>query len=72
MKKKIPNPPKLRTKEHYFQVIKHMASLLNKISRDFPESTDDVKELLLGLQIINNEYVLNDHPEFNISCLEGR
>ena len=57
-------PPKKRTKEHYFQVVNHMTDLMNKVANEHPDTTDLLKELFLGLQIVNNEYVLLSHPYF--------
>lgn len=57
---------KVGTKKHYFQVVNHMGELMNKISEDHPDITDDLKELFLGLQIINNEYVLKRNPIFGV------
>lgn len=55
---------KIGTKEHYFQVVNHMGELMDKISEDRPDIMGDLKELFLGLQIINNEYVLKRNPIF--------
>lgn len=57
-------PPKKGTKEHYFQVVNHMTDLMNKVSNEHPDTTDLLKKLFLGLQIVNNEYVLPSHPYF--------
>lgn len=57
-------PPKRGTKEHYFQVVNHMGNLMNDISEKYPDTADVLKELFLGLQIVNNEYVLPNHPYF--------
>jgi hypothetical protein len=57
-------PPKKGTKEHYFQVVNHMTDLMNKVANEHPDTTDLLKELFLGLQIVNNEYVLPSHPYF--------
>lgn len=56
--------PKVGTKEHYFQVVTHMGKILNKLSEEHSECTNDLKELYTGLQIINNEYVLKSYPGF--------
>lgn len=55
---------KVGTKEHYFQVVNHMGELMDKTSEDRPDIMVDLKELFLGLQIINNEYVLKHNPIF--------
>lgn len=52
------------TKEHYFQVVEHMLKLMDEVSEKSPECLEILKELNLGLQIINNEYILKRYPEF--------
>lgn len=37
---------------------------VNKVANEHPDTTDLLKELFLGLQIVNNEYVLPSHPYF--------
>ena len=63
-------PPKRGTKEHYFQVVNHMIDSMNKVSVEHPDTTDLLKELFLGLQIVNNEYVLPSHPDFETAQRE--
>lgn len=41
-----------------------MVKLMDKISEEHPDARDDLKELFLGLQIINNKYVLKRYREF--------
>ncbi len=55
---------KLGTKEHYLQVNKHMGKIMDKLLEKYPDSEKELKELFLGVQILNNEYVLKSHPEF--------
>ncbi len=55
---------KLGTKEHYFHTVFHMMRTMDKILERSPESMDDLKELFIGLQIINNQHVLK-HNAFN-------
>lgn len=55
---------KLGTKEHYLQVNKHMGKIMDKLLEKYPNSKKELKELFLGVQILNNEYVLKNHPEF--------
>lgn len=55
---------KLGTKEHYLQVNKHMGKIMDKLLEKYPDSEKELKELFLGVQILNNEYVLKNHPEF--------
>ena len=51
---------KIDTKEHYLQVNNHMGKIMDK----HPDSEQELKELFLGVQILNNEYILKSHPEF--------
>lgn len=55
---------KVSTKKHYFQVNKHMIKIMDKLLEKHPDSEKELKELFLGVQILNNEYVLKSHPEF--------
>ena len=55
---------KLCTKEHYLQVNKHMGKIMDKLLEKYPDSEKELKELFLGVQILNIEYVLKSHPEF--------
>ena len=55
---------KLGTKEHFLQVNKHMGKIMGKLLEKYPDSEKELKELFLGVQILNNEYVLKNHPEF--------
>lgn len=59
---------KIGTKEHYLQVSNHMGKimdkLLEKLLEKHPDSEQELKELFLGVQILNNEYILKSHPEF--------
>lgn len=55
---------KVGTKKHYFQVNKHMIKIMDKLLEKHPDSEKELKELFLGVQILNNEYVLKSHPEF--------
>lgn len=52
------------TKEHYLQVNKHMGKIMDKLLEKHPGSEQELKELFLGVQILNNEYILKSHPEF--------
>lgn len=57
------------TKDHYFRTLFYMTNLIGKMKEKCPHCADDLKELDLGLQIINNEYVLKkvdfDEPKKN-------
>lgn len=55
---------KIGTKEHYFQVNNHMGKIMDKLLEKYPDSEQELKELFLGVQILNNEYILKSHPEF--------
>lgn len=55
---------KVSAKKHYFQVNKHMIKIMDKLLEKHPDSEKELKELFLGVQILNNEYVLKSHPEF--------
>lgn len=52
------------TKEHYLQVNNHMGKIMDKLLEKHPGSEQELKELFLGVQILNNEYILKNHPEF--------
>lgn len=55
---------KIGTKEHYLQVNNHMGKIMDKLLEKYPDSEKELKELFLGVQILNNEYILKSHPEF--------
>ena len=55
---------KIGTKEHYLQVNNHMCKIMDKLLEKYPDSEQELKELFLGVQILNNEYILKSHPEF--------
>ena len=55
---------KIGTKEHYLQVTNHMGKIMDKLLEKHPDSEQELKELFLGVQILNNEYILKSHPEF--------
>lgn len=55
---------KIGTKEHYLQVNNHMGKIIDKLLEKYPDSEQELKELFLGVQILNNEYILKSHPEF--------
>lgn len=55
---------KIGTKEHYLQVNNHMGKIMDKLLEKYPDSEQELKELFLGVQIPNNEYILKSHPEF--------
>ena len=55
---------KIGTKEHYLQVNNHMGKIMDKLLEKHPDSEQELKELFLGVQILNNEYILKSHPEF--------
>ena len=55
---------KIGTKEHYLQVNNHMGKIMDKLLEKYSDSEKELKELFLGVQILNNEYVLKSHPEF--------
>lgn len=57
-------PKKIGTKEHYLQVNNHMGKIMDKLLEKHPDSEQELKELFLGVQILNNEYILKSHPEF--------
>ena len=54
---------KIGTKEHYLQVNNHMGKIMDKLLEKHPGSEQELKELFLGVQILNNEYILKSHPE---------
>jgi hypothetical protein len=41
-----------------------MIKIMDKLLEKHPDSEKELKELFLGVQILNNEYVLKSHPEF--------
>lgn len=55
---------KIGTKEYYLQVIKHISKITDNLLEKHPDSEKELKELFLGVQILNNEYVMKSHPEF--------
>lgn len=55
---------KIGTKEHYLQVNNHMGKIMDKLLEKYPDSEQELRELFLGVQILNNEYILKSHPEF--------
>ena len=55
---------KIGTKEHYLQVNNHLGKIMDKLLEKYPDSEQELKELFLGVQILNNEYILKSHPEF--------
>lgn len=55
---------KIGTKEHYLQVNNHMGKIMDKLLEKYPDPEQELKELFLGVQILNNEYILKSHPEF--------
>lgn len=48
---------KIGTKEHYLQVNNHMGKIMDKLLEKHPDSEQELKELFLGVQILNNEYM---------------
>lgn len=54
-------------KEHYWRTVDRMIDLMNKIQEKTTECEDELIELFRRLQIINDVYVLECHPEFRKS-----
>lgn len=52
------------TKEHYAQVMNHITKVMDQIANKAPDAVTELKDIYVGLQIINNEYVLKAYPNF--------
>nr|DAT01626.1 MAG TPA: hypothetical protein [Caudoviricetes sp.] len=54
---------KVDIKEYYLRINKRICVILDDLLEKHPDSEKKLKELFLGVQILNNEYILKNHPE---------